>query len=730
MRLAKYILALSAGALAMGALGQALAPNAELLLLRRSMGRPMTRLAAKGKAVEPVDTAAVGAYIFYDDPSGLAAAEALGARVSRDYGSFATATVPVARLAEIGRAKGVRYVSLGNEVTLLNDYNRSRTGVDALHSNSTAALPGPFTGKGVVVGVIDSGVEYGHIAFRESSGTGLRIKAVWEQKSSKGTPPAGFGYGSEYTTPEDILGSVYDTATSFHGSHTMGTAAGADLSGRYYGVAPDAEIVFVSFGDDDTNIVDGISYIFDYADRVGKPCVINMSLGQHMGPHNGTSIIDRYIDSVTGPGRVIVGACGNEGETRLHTSETFTEADTRLKSMLTFAEGVTHKHHYLDVWGTAGSAMKVKICVAQSLKGNIVAESAACDPASESSATVIKAFDIDEVGATATVVMRGEVSPVNGQPHVRVECTAEEIADGRVLAVVVDGEPGATVDIWNFSGHEFSANNKSGWTDGTISGTVGEIGGTARTIIPVGSYDSRDRIDWTSGGYSLWSENFVHEPDHRSTFSSCGPTADGRVAPAVLAGGSPVISAINRHAYVAMGLDLNYMTNGVSTNSDGVKSYYSYSVGTSMAAPFVAGTVALMLEADPELTPQRARELLEKTADTDPYMGELPNNLYGAGRLNALRCVKELLGLPSAGVSATLSEDGLKVWREGSAVVVSLPSAREGSRLEVRSTTGALVASFPIGPTPLTVDASAWGKGVFILSASTPAGCRSVKLAL
>ena len=80
----------------------------------------------------------------------------------------------------------------------------------------------------------------------------------------------------------------------------MGTAAGADKSSSFYGMAPDADIVFVSFAEENTNIADAIKYIFDYADKVSKPCVINMSLGSHYGPHDGTSYLDQSMSLKSG----------------------------------------------------------------------------------------------------------------------------------------------------------------------------------------------------------------------------------------------------------------------------------------------------------------------------------------------------------------------------------------------------------------------------------------------
>ena len=732
-QIAKHLLALACGTVATGVTGQVLAPNAAILVAKQEAGITPVRISGKEKKAETSQPKEVSAYVFVDSQDAYDTLGRLGVKIRRDYGDFATASIPVESLREAGEVDGVRYITLGNDVSLLNDYSREHILADRVHANEGNALPAPYKGKGVVVGIIDSGVEYGHLTFRETDGAGLRIKAVWEQSSTRGTAPEKFGYGVELRTPEEILGSVYDTMSTYHGSHTMGIAAGADMSNVYYGVAPESEIVFVSFNNDDTAIADAIQYIFDYADEVDKPCVINMSLGSHTGPHNGTSVLDRHIDSVTGPGRIIVGAAGNEGNYRLHATETFSEADTQLKTMLTFANGVTHNYHYLDIWGSAGGDIKVKMCVAQSLKGNIIHTSPAFDTSDPGLTPVVKAIYLDEVGVTATAVIKGEINPINGQPHVMVECQVEEVADGRVPGIIVEGAPGQQVDIWNYSGHEFSSNGKPGWTDGTLSGTVGEIGGTAFSIIPVGSYDARDRVYWSSGGYSIWADAFPYEADKRSFFSSCGPTADGRTCPLILAPGNPVVSALNRYHYQALGYDLYEMTNGISTNSDGVKSYYSYNSGTSMSAPMVAGTVALMLEANPSLTPADVRDIIGQAAITYEYMGSLPNNEYGAGLLNALECVK--LAASRSGISSPLADGAqdspdVKVWREGQTVYVGISGETEGAVARVSAVTGRLISTTELTGTLTALDTSSWGKGVFIVTVDDGNAPVSRKIAL
>ena len=153
--------------------------------------------------------------------------------------------------------------------------------------NGIAPLTGPYFGKDVVVGIIDNGFEYGHPNFYNKDHTAYRVKRVWDQNVDTGTPPTGFSYGVEYINQDSILKVAYDLPDASHGTHVAGIAAGADRTNgnTYYGIAGDADIVLVSYLSDDTDIANGIKYIYDYATSVGKPCVINLSLGSYMGPH-------------------------------------------------------------------------------------------------------------------------------------------------------------------------------------------------------------------------------------------------------------------------------------------------------------------------------------------------------------------------------------------------------------------------------------------------------------
>lgn len=639
-----------------------------------------------------------------------------GVEVQSAFSKVVTAIVTDQAIEELARMDAVRYVQIASDVHLCNDFGRRDLKVDYVHKNVGGMLPQAYTGKGVIVGIIDTGVEYGHRAFYTSDGKELRIKRVWNQ-NSYGTGPEGFTYGKELTQEADILLATYDTASEFHGSHTMGTAAGGgDLQTKYYGMAPDADIVFVSFkSSDNASVGDAIKYIFDYADSQGRPCVINMSLGSHHGPHDGTSYLDQIIDELSGPGHIIVGACGNEGEARMHASKTFTDKDKTFKTILTYNANQSHKLHYVDIWGTPGSNLKVNMAIFNSLKGQVKGKSDVFDTAEPPANGIFYYTYIDEIGADMDCHISGEINPENNCPHVYITCKMGDLADGTMPGILIQGDPGATVNLWNEGLHEFSSNGKTGFTNGDSNSTVGEIGGTANRIISVGSYDGRDTVPFVHGTkYMLMSSTgLTYKQYDHSTFSSLGPTADGRTVPTVCAPGMPVISAINR--YVSGFDDPTQQACDYTTDASGRNYYYMYNMGTSMSAPHVAGIVALMLQANPDLTPEEAKQIIQDTADTWAAMGDLPNNSWGAGRINALECVRRAVAMNDVQsiVDADVDDNSTQVWGEDGNIIVSTPAV--GSTVRVYNLSGMLLNETVVNDTHSAINGSKWGRGVYVV---------------
>ncbi|MDE7442978.1 MAG: S8 family serine peptidase, partial [Muribaculaceae bacterium] len=298
----------------------------------------------------------LSAYIKYNDASCIDSLTAMGVNVRTVTRSILTVSIPTDKIDAVAALQSVECIEASQPAKMMMDAARNDTRVSDVHA-ATAPLETPFSGKGTIVGVIDGGVDFTHPAFFAPDGKTLRIKRGWCHDDETGTAPENFGYGSHYTTQEDITKKGTDMAYYSHGCHVMGIAAGSDMTSPYHGVAYDADLAFSSFKEIDTGISDAIKYIFNYADECDKPAVINMSLGTEMGPHDGSSLRDQLIDELSGEGRIVVGAGGNNGLIDMHITKTFAENDT-LFAGLAFLEGMSGIGE-VQVWGDPNSNMKV-----------------------------------------------------------------------------------------------------------------------------------------------------------------------------------------------------------------------------------------------------------------------------------------------------------------------------------------------------------------------------------
>ncbi len=250
-----------------------------------------------------------------------------GGRVGSSLRNIATAEIPLRALESLSLEPAVEYIEASLRNNLLLDSVASAT-----RANQVWSEHGLY-GDDVVVIVYDTGIDIDHQDFRNEDGSS-RILFLWDQTASTGVPPSELidSYGAEWvkTQIDDELdgspaGLISQVDTHGHGTHVTGIAAGNGLAtgnaqpdSQYVGIAPHADIIVIKGDFTHKGVMDGLYWAFSKTAAIGKPAVANLSLGSHHGSHDGLSSFELYLDYLTGPGRIIVAAAGNEGEKALH----------------------------------------------------------------------------------------------------------------------------------------------------------------------------------------------------------------------------------------------------------------------------------------------------------------------------------------------------------------------------------------------------------------------------
>lgn len=580
-------------------------------------------------------------YILVEEETVIENLAAEGIEINSITGNIVTASVPVSKIEDAVNIPGVKRIESGAPVSLSLDVARAETGADAVQAGTGIDMG--YDGSGVIIGLVDSGLEYDHINFYDNDGN-LRIKRIWQQNDDTGTPPDGFSYGSEYTTQNEIEALKYDTPTGTHATHVAGIAAGGYRGSDFYGIAPNADIVFVEFSDNQTSITDAISYIYSYAESVGKPAVINLSISSFVGARDGSSFFDRVADELQGSGNLMVGAASNYGSRKMHMSGVFSSSVDTVKSFMNGNYTLSNSD-YIEAYGDKNSYLNVKVSLYDLASNTEIKTS-----------PVVTTARYSEYRLTLTEGIIGEIDIyteteyLSSRPHVFIEKKISNRNSGYALAIKFSGATGKSVHAWDYL-EDFSSNNIAGWSDGDNACTVSEIGGTGKRIITAGAYCTKLFNQVTLGDIS--------------PTSSHGPTLDGRMKPEITAPGNAVISSysdspnIVNSSYYAP-----YLNAGGTTTVNGRTYYYGAMAGTSMSAPVVTGALALWLQARPELTPEEAREIIAETAREDEYTGnsDIPGNIWGYGKIDILGGIKECLKLNSTENIESENTESIKLY--------------------------------------------------------------------
>jgi subtilisin family serine protease len=575
--------------------------------------------------------------------------------VKYQYDDILAIRLPQNALNDFISVEGLVKIELHNTPFDVMDATAIRiTSTDSVHAGG-GTLQQAYTGNGVVVGVIDSGIDPTHPDFKNDDGT-TRILAFWDQNDFSGSL-APYGYGKEYTAADidaGLMSSYKDTTYDGHGTAVTGMAAGGGkVRSDVKGMAPEADIVVVGIRPSALDyvdrtpymlkLVDGINYIFKIAEMAGKPAVINMSLGGIEGSHDAqdlpTQLIEKMLDEQNG--RALVVSAGNAGSVRHHVGYEVNN-DTAFTWFRTMLSNTTQCQRdtgaYMSFYGDEDQVKNLRI--------NIAAENRlpCCAAVDETGFRPFK----QSVGQKVVDTLKNSSNVVIGVVTTFVEKIGSTYG---YFAEIKTRDMGM---FWRF---QFTGTGKvDGWAGPTFRRScnsdfiyIALAGGSAAQTRKLGRYVEPDFTQnignayacsekvITVGAYSVRSEmrdvdstlqTFTVSEKDRATFSSIGPTRTGIIKPDVTGPGSRVITAQTTEELSSMAISnrSNLYLGGKHSVTD----------GTSFSSPAVAGIVALYLEKNPEAGYAEIKRAIWATADQDAQTGlKMPNNENGYGRINA-----------------------------------------------------------------------------------------------
>lgn len=551
---------------------------------------------------------------------------------------IATGRIPVGQLEQLAAIEHIIEAEGPQDYHPMLDYSLPEIRAVAVHNGSPSRK-----GRGVVIGIIDSGIDWRHGDFINAADNSSRILAIWDQMlpasagetAGPGTPPLGVQYTQDQITQAlqgtfvvRTLDKNARNETSGHGTHVAGIAAGngnpascCARSGTYVGVAPEAELIVVRYahgGELGTNIhiVDAMTYVFNHPRAAGKPVVVNISQGQNRGPHDGTSVVEQAIDTqvLAGAGRAVVVAAGNHADERCHVKGSV-PGNNHKEIEFEIREG--HEYNaYLDLWYDRAGSLNIEVIAEGNISspvvnhGNDLPNPFVANPTADNDHKVY-------------VDINGKSNGAHGRDNnFRISIdkpSSGNIPKGNWKLKLTNPNAGAVnFHCWIERGDKapvFLPENTPGDRIHASSDSTLSTPSTAAQAITVANhYSKTDCCDCSP------STGIVES-------SGRGPVA--RVSNIIK---KPDIAAPGVQIASAKADAANLKGNCWSCCPDACCCLYKDDWGTSMSAPHVAGAIALMLEEKPTMNKVEILQHLQDSARDKPAGGR--DDAFGAGKLN------------------------------------------------------------------------------------------------
>lgn len=577
--------------------------------------------------------------------------ERSGIRVRTVAGPILTADVPYTKLQAVASFSEIKRLELPllfrrNNDTLMKKF----TTVDRVLAGNSP-LSKSYSGNGVVIGIIDDGIEFGHPEFLDSSGH-TTVHSIWQMDGS-GLPPTGFQYGTLWKNDSlnFYLNNGYNTGNLYAWQNKFGYAGHgtpvASLAAGRNGVAPGATIVAVALTSYlDTllrsdRIIDGIAHIYSTAKALNKKCVINISLGtQWGGPHDGKTLVEKTIDhfSYEKPDLIVCSSVGNDGNNWKHWGGFPIHAD----SSFGFARYAVEGSMYFSIPKQYSSTLSISITDTRSPNLN----SPAISRDSISFQTPFLKISNLVLSADPVVYNHFRNGFVSGTISFTAS-SANEDYDELIVTLKEYSSNQANLDyhisrfifrgtgmvhgyfpffnlhpLYHFGKNPYPDDSTYVSTDNEYTSAIPT---NAFTVFSSGAYNLRNcyvngRLNQVVNGY---------QPCRLTYFTSKGPTFDGRIKPDIITPGENVLAARSRwdnymgHHFI---LDQNTQMFG----------------GTSASSPITSGIAALVWEKFPWYTRDSVIYRIKSTAYTDTYTSAVPNTLAGWGKADAFKALTDI----------------------------------------------------------------------------------------
>ena len=645
----------------------------------------MTRTLQHRRLIASPDTVGgvvyISCFIHLNDVNNLSEVEALGVEIEETFDGldFVTARVPVEQLESLAAIDNVTRIKVAQCMRPLTDTARQLTNVDDLltHSADATALgiSDKYDGTGVVLGVIDTGIDFQHIAFKDKNGNS-RIKRAYVYNGSS---------AQEYTTITSSSPTTDDNSED-HGTHTATTAGGSSVivsgstvtvtdnhaNATYGGMAPGADLYLAGInGLSDTYLTNALKKMVTYADGQGMPLVVSNSWGSGWGPRDGTgdwaTLVGQYFGD-SHPNHIILFASSNDAGhskdnegggyfVKKSNASSSNPLGTIIRSASYSNTDAGYLYQGLIACAWANTRLNCKIHVLNSSTGAVLKSWTVTQNNTSIFSDLSAYYD-----GSMTVYIEQE----NGKYRLAVyskdgietqsSSGSSYYKSNYTLAIEVYPSSGsANINMWSgdysyFTNHLSTSGHT--WIEGTDDMCVSDEA-TIPDAISVGAYVSKNRVKNYQGTNYTYSSGTLGDIADFSSYATAAQSPTGLAYPWITAPGAQLVAGVN-HYHTASIDDYSYFhsDNKSSLVVNSSSNPYGVMQGTSMATPVAAGIVALWLQASLDenaahrnLTVNDVKEIMAQTAIQDSYTTTGVNaSHFGQGKIDALAGIQYILG--------------------------------------------------------------------------------------